>query len=259
MAIPLDRLARRRARPDRPRARARRQRPSARGPIWIPSRALDPSCLRRDRRHRERHQLAVALDDVDDRWPTCAACVDRSPDRRVLVGVLDVADLHDHVARLQPGDRGGRRLPVRSRARPRRRGRMLRFADDEQQDRERRSPRHQEVRERAAEDHDDPLPDRLGPVGAMLVARRHVVLERVHPGDLHVAAGRDRLHAVLDLAAAERPEPRAEPEEVLEHTEAEPAASEVVTDLVDHDDREQRDDEERRSTNANPTGASAPR
>ena len=41
---------------------------------------------------------------------------------------------------------------------------------------------------------DDPLPDRLPVVGAVLVLRRHLLL-RVHAGDFHVAAERDRFRS----------------------------------------------------------------
>ena len=76
--------------------------------------------------------------------------------------------------------------------------------------------RHQEVRERTRQDDERSLPDGLRSVGLDHHRRGHVVLERVHPRDLHVPAGRDRFHAVLDLAATERPQFRAEPHEVLQ-------------------------------------------
>ena len=44
---------------------------------------------------------------------------------------------------------------------------------------------------------------------------------RIHPGDLHVAAGRDRLDAVLRLATLRRPELRPEADEVLLDLESE--------------------------------------
>ena len=52
------------------------------------------------------------------------------------------------------------------------------------------------------------------PVGARLVGGVDL-FEAAHPDDAHVAAERERLHAVLGLAALERPQPRSEPEEEL--------------------------------------------
>ena len=58
------------------------------------------------------------------------------------------------------------------------------------------------------------------------------LLERGHPDDLDEAAGRDRLDAVLGLAATERPQGRAEAGEVLGGLHAEPLGGQQVAGLV---------------------------
>ncbi len=95
--------------------------------------------------------------------------------------------------------------------------------------------REQEVHRRAGDQHDGALPDRRPPERPVLVRGRELVLERGHPDDLHEAAGRDRLHAVLGLAAPERPQRRAEAGEVLRHLHAEALGGEHVTGLVQAD------------------------
>ena len=66
----------------------------------------------------------------------------------------------------------------------------------------------------SGEDHQRALPDGLRAVAARQVLGRHGLV-RVHPRDLHVAAERQRLHAVLDVVPLERPEARSEADEVL--------------------------------------------
>jgi len=113
------------------------------------------------------------------------------------------------------------------------------------------------VRERTCQDDERSLPDGLRTVRPVFIAGGDVVLERVHPRDLHVATGRDRLDPVLDLPATDRPQLRAEPDEVLQDAEAELPGQEVVTELVDQDDREQGDEEGDDGENAH--GATVPR
>ena len=60
----------------------------------------------------------------------------------------------------------------------------------------------------------EPLAGRGLAVGAGLVGGVDL-FDVAHADDAHVAAGGDRLHAVLGLAPRERPQPRSEPEEEL--------------------------------------------
>ena len=62
------------------------------------------------------------------------------------------------------------------------------------------------------------------------------------PGDLHVAARRDRLDPVLGLAPPERPQPRAEAHEVLGHLHLRPLGRGEVTQLVEHHHHDEGDD-----------------
>ena len=71
-------------------------------------------------------------------------------------------------------------------------------------------------------------------VGAGLVGGIDL-LEVGHADDAHVAAGGDRLHAVLGLAAAERPEARPEADEELGDLHARALGRPVVAELVEHD------------------------
>ena len=115
---------------------------------------------------------AVALHHVDDRL------ADVRPRRYVAhlvrVGLRQVADLHDHVAELQPGDGRRRRLPV---------DRWLDLADRRGCSSSRTKKKtaakikygHEEVRAGPRKDRRCALPDRLGPVRAMFVALGDVV------------------------------------------------------------------------------------
>src|SRR5439155_19013718 len=84
------------------------------------------------------------------------------------------------------------------------------------------SPAHdhrEEEHERDEEVDGDAGDHNLHPVAvATLAIRARLVLrvdllEVAHPDDAHVAAEWERLHAVLGLAASERPQSRPEPEE----------------------------------------------
>ena len=134
-----------------------------------------------------------------------------------------------------------------------------------------------EVHERAAEHDDDALPHGQSIERAVLVAGRdrvhagvtgvlHETAEeprrvlvdplalgrREHADHRDVAAERDRLHAVLGLAAAPRPDGRPEADHVLGHLDAEQLGGHEVPDLVqadrqgeaDHDDDDADDEGE---------------
>ena len=73
------------------------------------------------------------------------------------------------------------------------------------------------------------VPERAGLVG------RVDLLEVGHPDDADVAAGGDRLHAVLGLAPPERPEARPEADEELGDLHARALGGDVVAGLVEHD------------------------
>ena len=95
------------------------------------------------------------------------------------------------------------------------------------------------------EDHGEALPGRALAERAGLVGR--VDLFHVgHADDAHVAAGGDRLHAVLGLAPGERPEARPEPEEELGDLHARALGRPVVAELVEHHHEDDADDEEQR-------------
>ena len=86
------------------------------------------------------------------------------------------------------------------------------------------------------EDHDDPLPGRLAVVGA---ARRLGIevldLLRVHAGDLHVAARRDRADRVLGLAALDPEERRREEQREALDAHADGLRDREVPELVQDD------------------------
>ena len=94
--------------------------------------------------------------------------------------------------------------------------------------------RDEDVDRRPGADHDDPLPDGLAVVGAVLDLRRDL-LRRVHAGDLHVAAERDRADRVLRLAAPRlRPQRREEQREALD-AHPDRLGGREVAELVQHD------------------------
>jgi len=103
------------------------------------------------------------------------------------------------------------------------------------------------VHRRSREDHCQALGERLGAIGAVLVGGING-FEVVHPQDADVTAERQRLDAVLGLALAHRPEPRAEPQEVLGDLHPRRLGDEEVTELVqhDHEDDGGNDDERRK-------------
>ena len=184
---------------------------------------------------------------------------------RALLGVGDdaVADLADH-------RRAGVDLAVRGVA-------------VEREDAPEEEERDRDVHRRAAGHHDDLLPPRhlveeprlvLGPdqlplgrpgvgdelgehpgvgladlgdlVALLVVGHRAELLGpgRQHPDDLHVAAERDRLHAVLGLAAPAAPDGRAEADEVLGHLPAEGLGRDHVAELVEPDRHQDRAEED---------------
>ena len=153
-------------------------------------------------------------------------------DRAVLVAQVVAAgglpvDRDELVAGLQ--DRRGRRAGVHG---GHARGRLLGAVGpvDAGQQRE----RDEDVDRRPGADHDDPLPDGLAVVGAVLDLRRDL-LRRVHAGDLHVAAERDRADRVLRLAAPRlRPQRREEQREALD-AHPDRLGGREVAELVQHD------------------------
>src|SRR5207342_1730829 len=108
---------------------------------------------------------------------------------------------------------------------------------DEEENRESKGNVHR----RAGGDDDDPLPDRLSVVGAVLVLRRHLLL-RVHAGDFHVAAKWDRFDPVLGFTPFERPQGRPEEEEEALDPHPGRLRGDVVPTLVEDD--QQREAEE---------------
>ena len=138
-------------------------------------------------------------------------------------------------------------------------------AEADQHDREEQDRQHQVV-ERAGEHDDDPLPPGLGVEDPALVGGQDVVERlaadlgdeaahagralalallgrRDHADDADVAAERDRLEAVLGLAAAPGEDRRPEADHELRHPHAEPAGPEEVAGLVEADREEQPDRE----------------
>src|SRR5438105_2501752 len=79
-----------------------------------------------------------------------------------------------------------------------------------------------------------PVPERLLAIAPRLVGRVDLFEVR-HAHDADVAAEGQRLHAVLGLAPANRPEPRAEPHEELGDLHAAPLGRDEVAQLVQHD------------------------
>ena len=152
---------------------------------------------------------------------------------RVEVQVALAVDRDHPVAGLEHAARPGspERLPRRSgSASP-----ALRRDDEEDREGE------DDVDRRAGADHDDPLPDRLFVVAAVLFPRRQLVVG-VHAADLHVAARGDRGDPVLGLAPFDRPDLR--PEEEEEPLDPHPGrlGGEEVPRLVEDD--QQREAEE---------------
>ena len=85
-------------------------------------------------------------------------------------------------------------------------------------------------------DHDDPLPHRLVVVGAGRDVRRQLLL-RVHPGDLHEAAERDRADPVLGLADLLLHDERREEQAESLDAHAARLGGDEVAELVQDDQR----------------------
>ena len=98
------------------------------------------------------------------------------------------------------------------------------------------------MRPRSREDHERTLPYGLGAERPGVVLRRDRLV-RVHTGDLHVAAGDDRLDTDFGLAAHPRPELWTEADEELGHLDPEGSREGEVRGLMDHDHEDQSDDE----------------
>jgi len=94
--------------------------------------------------------------------------------------------------------------------------------------------RDQQVHRGPGENHDDPLPHRLAVVRSVddLLGD---LLVRVHPGDLHVAAERDRTDAVLGLAAAELDQHGPEEQREAFDAHADRLRGQEVAELVEDD------------------------
>ena len=103
--------------------------------------------------------------------------------------------------------------------------------------------RQHDVDRRAGRDDRDALPHRLAVVGAMLDLRRDL-LRRVHAGDLHVAAERDRADRVLGLAAADAAEQRREEQREALDAHADRLGGREVPGLVQDDQRSEAEEGE---------------
>ena len=126
--------------------------------------------------------------------------------------------------------------------RPNRAHRLVRFLRREEVDAEEDQEGEDDVHGGAGADHDDPLPDRLAVVGTVGDLRRNLLL-RIHAGDFHVAAERDRFDPVLGLAALERPDRRAEEEEEALDPHPGRLGGDVVAGLVEHDQQAEADED----------------
>jgi hypothetical protein len=94
----------------------------------------------------------------------------------------------------------------------------------------------QDVDGRARGDHGDPLPHGLAEVGPVGHLGRDL-LERAHPGDLHVAPERDRPDRVLGLAALRARQQRREEQAEALHAHADELGHGEVAELVQDDQR----------------------
>ena len=115
---------------------------------------------------------------------------------------------------------------------------------------------HEEQQERDEQVHGDTREHDLHaiavaalPVGAGLVFGIDL-FEAAHADDPHVAAERERLHAVLGLSALERPQARPEPEEELGDLHARALRGDVVAGLVEHHHEHDADDDRQRDAAA---------
>src|SRR5829696_414655 len=208
-------------------------------------------------RHRGRAALAVA--DVLD-GDLLIALVGQGGPQLVEAAHLPAGDGHDLVAGPEAADLGRAALPVLHGDGAVDGGGGLAGADaDGHQHHPGEQDRHHEVGDRPGGEHDRPLPGRLvaelaigrGRLGRRL-AGRAVVLEEVavalvgaHAGDLAEAAQGQGLDAVLGLAAAERPDGRAEAEEEALDLHPEQLGRREVAAFVQEDGQHEGENEER--------------
>ena len=96
---------------------------------------------------------------------------------------------------------------------------------------------NQEMHCRPGNSHTDSLRTRLLSVGAGLQSRVHL-FHIAHPDDLDVRPSRDDLQPVLGLAASERKDPGAKPDEEFGDQHAGSASHDEVAELMqeNHDD-----------------------
>ena len=106
--------------------------------------------------------------------------------------------------------------------------------------------RQHDVHDHAGDDHHGALAGGLPVEGARLVGRVDLLQRRV-ADDLHEAAERDRLDAVLGLSPAPRPQCGAEAHEELRRLHPEPLGGQEVPGLV-QDHRDEEGDDEGRDT-----------
>ncbi len=183
-------------------------------------------------------ELAVALD------PELELLAGRALDdvfHRVGVRERLAVDGDDGVPGLEAGDlrRGLRGRPLLERL-DRVVVRQMAEAEDEDQ---RQDEGDDQVHDRPGGGHEDPLAERLVAVRPGLVLFGHLFHGR-EPDDADVAAGGDRLDAVLGLALADRPQPGPEAHEELGGLHARPLGRGEVPQLVEHHDHDQDGDEE---------------
>ena len=238
---------------------------------------VDDVTLAEGRRDGEGQLLAVALDDHRELLIGVLA-----DDRGRLLPALDrdTVDRDDAVAGQHAGAGAGRSRIAGLAGLALARGgehafvdgadgrRALRHAEAHEQHAEQRDREH-EVHERPAEHDDDALPHREEVERAVLVAGRDglgagvagvldealeeagavvahplALAGREHADHRDVAAERNRLHAVLGLALALRPDRRAEPDHVLGDLDPEELRGHEVPDLVQADREGEADDDD---------------
>src|SRR5215218_3019791 len=218
--------------------------------------AEEPVALLLGGPHRGRAALAVA--DVLD-GDLLPALVGQGVPQLVEAADLLAGDGHDLVAGPEPADLGRAARPAVQGDGAVDGGGGLAGADaDGHQHDPGEQDGHQEVGDRPGGEHDRPLPGRLVAelaVGRVRLGRRlvravlleevAVALIRAHAGDLAEAAQGQGLDAVLGLAAAERPDGRAEAEEETLDLHPEQLGRGEVAAFVQEDGQHEGEDEER--------------